>query len=300
MRAFRGLLLSDGRPAIRRNHQIQKNMQICRHTRHLNAARQDALLEATILAQTTELFRRTIRSVIKPDPDEIMPFCTRYDLKRLKSEGVSGAALRTLKTIHRAPQELDSKYFARVNKRLETKLLVLGIIAADMNENFLSEASKLTKPDIEEESNRSLLKLDLSPDLWTWFHISVGLPLYKTDDEGLIMRLKGPAFEGVSNMELEFKLGLALAKANLGTNAVKHIIETCPKCQLEPFKGDSLIGHVLNLSYDFAYKLERQTNFKWSDEPANHLGPYLRRLPYLDEHKNQISFDLIFERSTNR
>jgi hypothetical protein len=177
-------------------------------------------------------------------------------------------------------------------------LLLLATIAADMNENFLSQVSKSTKAEIEELSNRALMKLDMSPDLWLWFDISVGLPLYKTDDAGLSMRLIAPEFEGIAKTEPEFNYALAQVKKRLGTDQVMHSSESCPKCIEDPDSQKKILAHTLTISYEFAYKLERQTNFKWSDEPGEQLGPYLRRLPYLDESKKPISFGLILERAT--
>lgn len=297
MQAFRGIRLIDGRVAICRNHQIQKVMQLCSLKNDLKASRLDALLEATILVQVTDWNYRRGPSFIRTGLDEDFETYKHYSLRSLRSEGVSGAAIRILKAIQRKPKEPDSKYFGRVNRRFETKLLALAILAADLNKEFLGRASASTKEDIEAISRRNLMKLDLNDDLMSWFDFSVARPLYKSDGEIQSIRLITPSFEGLANGEQEFVYTRALVEKRLGTSDVVHDTESCPKCLDKQSTQDIILGHTLEISFDFARELERLTNFKWTDEPAHHIGPYIRRLPRLDDSGNLMTFRLILDRT---
>lgn len=296
MRAFRGMTLIDGRLAIRRNHQIQKAMQICWLKNSLSDARVDALLEATNLVQVLDPVNKKGPAFNQEAINEGLALYNSFTLKSLKAEGVSPAARRLLRTVLRHPEDLDSKYFRRVNRRLETKLLALAAIAADTNKSFASPKTAHSNAEISSRATRGLMKIDMNHDLWSWFTLSVGLPLYETDDAGRVIRLIGPQFEGVANMQPEFNYALAQVRKRLGTSAVIHLSDACPKCLTSEFSIDQVIGHTLNISYDFAWLLERQTNFLWSDRPQDLVGPHLKRLPSLAEDGTSVRFDLILGR----
>jgi hypothetical protein len=272
-------------------------MQVCNLKSALNASRADALLEATNLIQVAELVHRRGPSFVNLDASANIGLYNLYSLKTLRAEGVSGAAIRLLKAIQRKPNDLDSRYFGRVNRRLETKLLLLATIAADMNKEFLENASSWNREVIAAESRRTLMKLDMNEDIWSWFEFAVRLPLYSGVDEGQSIRLIAPNFEGIAKTEQEFMYTLAQVKKRLGTIEVIHQGESCPECISKPDTQDMILGHTLKISLDFARALERQTNFTWTDRPADHLGPYLRRLPTLDDSKNYLTFGLILERN---
>ncbi len=295
MRAFRGLRLADGRPAICRNHQIQRNMQLCWVKNGLSAARADALLEATILVQVP-IFKEFRGPAFSQNlVSESIGLYNDYTYSRLRAEGVSLAAIRLLKSCQRRRDELDSKFFKRVNRRLETKLLVLAAIAADRNQAFLLKLGDWTKETIESHTSRALSKLDMDEDLWAWFDRVVRLPLYQTDDEGFMLKLLGPDFEGRATTQPEVQLAMAELKKRLGTSDVAHSQADCPKCLGDSRDDESVLGHLFEISYEFAYSLERQTNFKWSDQPVGQKEPYLRRLPSIDESREALTFGLQLE-----
>jgi hypothetical protein len=299
MRANRGFLLGDFRPAISRVHQITRALQFFSGIKTLSASRRDVIHEAKNLVHVTEIYGTYDPAFLPIDRDENRGLLNVANFKSLAAQGVSRAAISLVRTLKRKPNELDSKYFRRINKRFDAKVLLLASIAADLNPKFLENLSQHRRVSVTNQAQRAVRQIDMDESLWRWFDHACDIDLVQTNDQGLMMKLIGVDFEGISNTEPEFNFALSQVRKRIGSKDVVHSVESCSQCIGDPDLKEKIVGHTLTISYDFAYKLERQTNFKWSDEPADHFGQFLRRLPAFDSSWNDLTYELIFEQTTN-